>query len=223
MKISLITPTCNRQKAIENCERWMARQTVKPDEWIVADGGSRPAKLSMQQIHLHHPQPAGADNLTHNILSAIDVVSGDIIIIIEDDDWYRTDHIERCVEGLEQAPAYGCNWLYYYHVRDRRWVEMKNRGAALCQTALIRPELSRMKKAAESARTQQSYAIDGRFWAGIERYATGVQTVVGIKGFYSDNGLGVGHRSHPRMKWNGDPQCKVLRRWIGDDANRYSQ
>ena len=220
MSISLITPTCNRQAAIENCERWIARQTIKFDEWIVADGGDSPVTLTMGQTHLHNPQPQGAQNLTANILAALERVSSDIVIIIEDDDWYRADHIERCIEGLNSAPVYGCNWLNYYHVRDRRWVEMRNRGAALCQTAFYRAEINRMRQAAREAHKQGSYTIDGRFWAGIESYATGVQTVVGIKGFYS-SGLGVGHRSHSRMKWQSDPRYKTLYEWIGDDAQYY--
>src|SRR5690606_25010357 len=47
MRISIITPTADRPRGIELCERYMARQTVQPHEWVVADGGHIPAKLTM--------------------------------------------------------------------------------------------------------------------------------------------------------------------------------
>lgn len=222
MKISVITPTCDRPFGIALCERYMARQTVQPDEWIVADGGQALAPLTMGQTHIHEPRPAGAGNLTGNILNALDAVTGDVVVIVEDDDWYRTDHIEMALEGLAGAPVYGCNWLHYYHVGDRRWSKFRNRGAALCQTAFRRELLDRMKASAEYAASHASYSIDGRFWSGLERYATAPQTVVGIKGLPGTKGLGVGHRSNPRVNWTHDPDMTELRRWVGSDAENYA-
>lgn len=91
MRLSIITPTCDRPAGIALCERYMARQTLQPHEWIVADGGSTPAALTMGQVHLHHPGERGAANLAGNILRALDAVTGDAVVVWEDDDWYAPD------------------------------------------------------------------------------------------------------------------------------------
>ena len=70
-KVSLITTTCDRPFGIGLMEQYVAAQTIQPDEWIVADGGSVPAILTKGQIHLHNPQPAGAKNLADNVLAAL--------------------------------------------------------------------------------------------------------------------------------------------------------
>src|SRR5687768_6841694 len=50
--ITVITPTADRPAAWPLAERWMARQTVQPDQWIVADDGIAPAPLTMGQQHI---------------------------------------------------------------------------------------------------------------------------------------------------------------------------
>src|SRR5690606_9818079 len=119
MRVSVITPTCDRPRGIELCERWMARQTMRPDEWIVADSGQIAASLTMGQIHLRQPMPPGAQNLASNILRALDAATGDVVIFAEDDDYYRADHIEQCINGLATKSAYGCPTLNYFNVAHR--------------------------------------------------------------------------------------------------------
>lgn len=221
MKISVITPTCDRPFGIKLCEKYMARQSVQPDEWIVGDGGQTPAPLTMGQTHIHQPKPPGAANLTGNLQAALEAVTGDVLLIMEDDDWYRADHIEKAMQGLVEAPVYGCNWLHYYHVGERRWSKFRNRGSALCQTAMRGDMIGRFRAAVAYARQHGSYGVDGRFWSGLESHATAEQTVVGIKGLPGTRGLGVGHRSHPRVRWQHDPDLSELRRWIGEDAEAY--
>lgn len=223
MRISLITPTCDRPRGIELCERYMARQTVKPDEWIVADGGMVPAKLAMGQVHLRQPSEAGAANLAGNILRALDAATGDIVVVVEDDDHYAPNHIEACVNGLRQQPAYGCNRLTYFNVEHRCWVKMANRGSALCQTAFRSELIPDMRRAAEEAMAAGSFGIDGRFWSGRQHMANGTRTVIGIKGLAGTPGLGIGHRpkSSRGRVWRDDPKMKVLRQLIGDDVENY--
>lgn len=221
--ITAITPTCDRPFGIALCEKYMARQTVQPDEWIVADGGQIPAKLSMGQRHLWEKRDPGPGNLTANMRRAVEAAEGDLVVIVEDDDWYRSDHIEMAVQGLTEAPVYGCGWLQYYHVPDRRWARFRNRGSALCQTAFRASEKRRMLGAIDAAQSSGSYGIDGMFWTGRESLANGPQTVIGMKGLPGTKGLGVGHRSHPRVNWKHDPDLCELRRWIGNDATEYEK
>lgn len=223
MRISVITPTADRPRGIALCERYMARQTVQPDEWIVADGGQVPAKLTMGQIHLHEPSPPGAANLAANILRALDAVTGDAVVIFEDDDYYRPDHIAACVAGLKRWSAYGCPRLLYFNVEHRCWVQMANRGAALCQTAFRAELIQDMRRAAQDAIVAGSFGIDGRFWSSRTHMANGAQTVIGIKGLAGTPGLGIGHRpkSKPGRRWQPDPEMNVLRQMIGADVENY--
>ena len=103
--ITVITPTCDRPRGIELCEQYMRRQTVQPDQWIVADSGQDRARLTMGQIHIHKPMQPGARNLAQNMMAALDRASGDFVVIVEDDDWYKPDHIEKCFAGLVTSPV----------------------------------------------------------------------------------------------------------------------
>ena len=88
MTLSCITCTSDRPWAMARAEYQMARQTVQPDEWLVADDGKVPATLTRGQRHLRlPPQPTGSASLAHNLLAALQAARGDYLIIIEDDDW----------------------------------------------------------------------------------------------------------------------------------------
>lgn len=223
MRISVITTTCDRQRGVELCEKYMARQTVKPDEWIVADSGAAPATLTMGQIHIHKTEPPGARNLGNNVLRALDAVTGDIVIFVEDDDYYLSNHIEECVKGLRDKLVHGCPDLRYYNVKHRCFIEMKNRGSALCQTAFHASLIPEMCAAAISAREANRFDIDGRFWLHRREQSIGPTTVIGIKGVQGTAGLGMGHRpnSSTRRQWTPDPNYNKLREWIGADAEAY--
>lgn len=219
MKISVITPTCDRQAGIALAEKYMARQTLQPHEWIVADGSATPAVLTAGQVHLHVPAAPGAANLANNMLRALDAVTGDVVVVVEDDDWYAPEHIDTCVHYLQYNKAYGCPRLQYYNVQHRMWRAMKNNGSALCQTAFSADLIPRMRNSIEAALAHNDFGLDRRFWAGIQGLAVGPVTTIGIKGLPGCKGLGIGHR--PDGRWFKDPQFKKLREWIGDDVENY--
>ena len=52
MSITVITPTADQPIGMRLLEKYMARQTVQPDEWIVADDGEVPARLALGQKHI---------------------------------------------------------------------------------------------------------------------------------------------------------------------------
>ena len=103
MKISVITPTCDRAVAIALAERFMAWQTLLPDEWIIVDGGQTPASCTMGQIHLHEARPPGAANFAHNLLNGLARARGDLIVFWEDDDWYSRGHLQTMVAAALAA------------------------------------------------------------------------------------------------------------------------
>lgn len=130
MKISIITPTGGRQQAFKLCERWMKRQTLQPDEWIVVDDYEKPTKCKMGQKVIRRKPfwQYGRMTLQKNLLEALKVVTGDIILIIEDDDWYSPNYIENMVKKFktlsegksisESSLLIGEGLTMYYNMRN---------------------------------------------------------------------------------------------------------
>lgn len=219
--ITVITPTCDRPEGIKLLERWMARQTLQPDRWLVCDGGEVPAALTMDQEHHHVARPVGAENFASNVLQGLALVDAGAVIFMEDDDWYAPNHIETCMEALKYQPAYGSDRLWYFNVRHKAWVQWRNHGASLAQTAFRAALIEQAVEATKQALWAGDYTIDGRFWKSMTKYANGKHTSIGIKGLPGAKGLGQGHRVD--VRWNRDPQCVKLREWIGEDADAYLQ
>lgn len=219
--ITLITPTADRPEAISRCERWIAQQTIKFDQWIVADDGNTPATLTMGQEHIVRPRTAeGGASLANNILAALPHVRGDVVVIIEDDDAYRPNHLQVCADRLRQHGATGCTWLNYYNLDFKAWRRIKNSCAALCNTAFRVEHLPQLELAARYALERGEYHIDRYFWRAVGNAGLHEEeTVIGIKGLPGIKGIGIGHR--PGKGWIPDQSGKKLREWLGEDARHY--
>jgi hypothetical protein len=125
--IVALTPTGGRPEAFVLCEKYMARQTVMPDAWIVVDDVDPPTKCTMgQQVvrpeprHQHYSEP----NSQHrNILAGLPQMGADdLLIIFEDDDWYSADYIETQKQFAERYPHLGMFGQVpsrYYRVDER--------------------------------------------------------------------------------------------------------
>jgi hypothetical protein len=203
----------------------MRRQTRLPDEWVVADGGMNPARCTMGQTHVIEQRPPGPWNFACNLLNGIDHATGDAIVVWEDDDHYRPDHIERMAARAEEGgQLIGSEDMQrYYNVASRQWRVFHNVGASMCQTAIARPLWSLFKQVIQQCQGRNAYTIDQTLWRRAGRNAwsiLGQMTVVGIKGLPGRVGLGVGHR--PDARWNYDPDLVQLREWIGNDADTYA-
>lgn len=222
MRVSVITPTADQPLGLMLLEHYMARQTVQPDRWIVADDGVEPAKLTMGQTHLVRERVAdGGRSLAGNMLAALSQAAGDVVVVFEHDDWYSPRHIEVCLDRLKHAKATGSKFQRYYNVEHRCWRRMLNIGSALCNTAFTADLVPTMQRAAESAMRAGSYGVDRLFWDSVKagRDVHDVDTVVGIKGLPGRPGLGMGHR--PDRQWTDDPQMRQLADWIGEDVENY--
>lgn len=223
MKISLVTPTADQPLGMLLAEQYIARQTIGFHEWIVADDGTVPARLSMGQKHLiRQRQHEGGRSLAGNMLAALPHVTGEIVVMVEHDDWYSPLHLATSLQRLQRAKATGNGYQRYYNVHHRCYRLMKNVGSALCNTAFTADLIPAMQRAAETAMRTGGYGVDRLFWDSIdegEKDVHDVETVVGIKGLPGRPGLGMGHR--PAEGWTLDPQLAQLREWIGEDVENY--
>lgn len=220
MKVTLITPTADQPMGIFLCERYMARQTAKFHQWIVADDGEIPATLTMGQQHLvRRREHDGGRSLAGNILAALPHVKGDVVVIIEHDDYYAANHLHVCIDRLKSAEATGSRWQRYYNIEHRSHRLMRNIGSALCNTSFRVSLLRQFEAAAHAAFRKGEIGLDRLFWDSIEGDVHDINTVVGIKGLPGRRGLGLGHR--PGNGWTADPDMKVLQEWIGSDVENY--
>lgn len=224
MKVSVITPTCDRPIAFALSEGWMARQTVQPQEWIVADGGQQPVVCTQGQRHLHAPAPAGVQNFASNLVRALEAVRGDIVVCWEDDEWYGPTHLEQALSLFTaDTLAVGDDEQRYYHLPRRCWRTFQHTGASLSQTALRASAIPELLASIRECAARSSYGVDAAFWKRLApattRRARG-QTSVGIKGLPGQVGLGIGHR--PDHQWTADPSGRTLRTWVGADAVTYA-
>jgi glycosyltransferase involved in cell wall biosynthesis len=106
--VSIITPVLNRADSIERCLASVAKQTYRPIEHIVVDGGSSDGTLQ----HIQRHQPANTrfhwvsepdDGMYHAINKGIALARGDVVAYLNSDDLYFPWSVEEAVLGLRPA------------------------------------------------------------------------------------------------------------------------
>lgn len=223
--LTIITPHCDRPEALSLCERWVGRQSRKPDQWILVDDGHIAAEPSAGQDHVRRPAgDPGFLSLCRNLLAALPLVKGEIVAVIENDDWYAPGHLSDLADRLERVALAGSIWQPYYNLPTKRWHVFRNIGASLCQTGFRRELLPLFRQAIETCIEKQTYGVDGTFWRvcrarDVHEDNPEIRTSIGIKGLPGRAGLGVGHR--PDKRWDLDENGDVLREWVGADADVY--
>jgi len=195
-------------------------------EWIVADDGIEPAALTMGQIHVRRQREKDcqpAQSFCRNLLAAIAVATGDVVVFWEHDDWYAPRHLETVCNQLNGAALLaGDDQQRYYNVAHRCWRIFRNRGASLCQTAMRSSELERFGQVVRECLAASRFYVDFKLWEGTpssRRALARADTVLGIKGLPGRPGLGIGHR--PDKQWTKDESFAQLWAWIGNDAELY--
>ncbi len=221
-KHTLITLTCDQPIGFGLCERYMARQTwpLERVQWIVVDDGEEPATPTLGQTYVRRvrrPGQVGAESFCLNLLSALPLVKGSHVAFIEHDDWYAPTYLEAAMAQFRASTIMvGDDEQRYFHVGRREWRTFNNIGACLCQTVIRRDQVGYFQRMVEICLARKAYGVDAQFWRSHPRAKWQInrsKTVVGIKGLPGRPGLGLGHR--PDQKWNADPTCAQLQKWIG--------
>ena len=108
MLISLITPTFNRPERLAKALASVRGQTYAQWQHIVIDDGDGRGKALADQLEDTRIQafqnPGKGQTPARNF--AISQAKGDIIALLDDDDWYDDPfHLEKVVQSLSEAPA----------------------------------------------------------------------------------------------------------------------
>lgn len=231
MTITVFTPTCDRPEAFRLCETFLNRQTRQPDQWIIVDDSEVPAfvtpacKVNFQ--YFHRPEFRGKGSMVKKLRMILEagLVTSDILVFIEDDDWYDPTYLEWVEKAMHGQVLIGEGRNLYYNVQHRWWFDHGNlQHASLCATAVHRsafPQLSR-----EAQNTEDPF-IDSRLWKSVrgrkmvfDPHKLGRRLSVGIKAMPGVKGYGSGHDRDAGWAIK-DPTMVKLRELIGEDAQHY--
>lgn len=96
MKISIITPTFNSGKTIEDTIKSVVSQTYQDIEYIIVDGGSTDdtlKKLEQYKDHITKVISAPPKGIYDAMNKGIEATTGDVVGIINSDDFYANDRV----------------------------------------------------------------------------------------------------------------------------------
>jgi len=123
-KVSVCTPTFNRRPFIKHMIKCFDNQTYPKDkmEWIIVDDGTDKVKdlvethPNVKYFELDNKMPLGKKrNFMHT------KVTGDIIVYMDDDDYYPPERVAHAVETLLNNPNAMCAgsseiYIYFRHI-----------------------------------------------------------------------------------------------------------
>ena len=124
--VSLVTPTYNRRRFIPSLIRCIEQQTYPKDrlEWIVLDDGQDLVGDLFKQCSLNVTYIYSDEKLTigekRNKLN--ELAKGDIIVAIDDDDFYFPERVMSAVTSLNSNPTIdlaGSSEVYMYFTKSK--------------------------------------------------------------------------------------------------------
>jgi len=236
MKTYVITCTGDRPEALKLCNHYMQRQGHQDFTWIVADdsANSIPEKPKRCDTFLlrKFEKPGGHSLLGNlrfalmHILQAPGPDPDDLVLIVEDDDWYHAGYIGMMQHYARVLPPeivlFGESHTRYYNVRWRTYRHNDNaEWASLCATCFKASFIPDMLKIAQNADPDRPFIDVIAFTENAERaHLFLTDFVCGIKGMPGRTGIGHGHtEACKRLK--RDPWLETLRDWTGPDCERY--
>lgn len=246
--MTVITPTGDRPLTFALCRHWMARQTLKPDQWIVVDDGQTALRPDLFMKYIRRlPGPADPKfTMLANLTAALPEIAGDKIIFFEDDEYYAPDFIATMARQLDRAELAGIMRSKYYHLPSGGYFKHTNIfHASLAETGFRRGFLNQFKTLLNESRD----FLDIRIWRSVaggmvgmsarpgqstasmtERMLAGGRGLLfddverplylGMKGLPGRTGIGIGHNAVNYPHFDSTDR-RMLRQWIPDDYKIY--
>lgn len=153
LRIAVLIPDRgDRPELLENCLRMIAAQTLQPVEVYVV-GVFCNIKTTNEYIKtsLAIEPIGGVCDITkryrigYNGLCEINCLRPfDLIALIENDDWYSPDYLERMAEqwvAAGEPDLFGTAYTMYYHVYQRGYFEFAHPDRASAMNTFIKPGL----------------------------------------------------------------------------------
>ena len=123
--VSVLTPTYNRRKFIPSLIQCYRSQDYPKDrmEWILLDDGQEPSKdlfdtlaADIPNIHYIHTTKKENIGVKRNVLNQL--AKGDILVSMDDDDWYHPERVSHVVKKFQINPTInlaGSSEIYMYY------------------------------------------------------------------------------------------------------------
>ena len=224
--ITVITPTCDRPIAFQRCNYYFNNQLKSfPVQWIVIDSGINKIKPKNQNIYISIKCNQNKNkDIAKNYLSALDYISFNIVVFMEDDDWYANDYLKFVYDNFDDSDIVGCQRNKYYNVTENYYFKNGNfRHSSLCSTAISKKiALNEFKRHCEIAFKKSHKFIDLKLWRSKvnKKFIKSNNKVIGMKCLPGKKGL-AGHRI--REKYLKDNDLKTLYSWLPkEDADWYA-
>lgn len=112
MKISIITPTCERPNYLRGIYQLIQKQTHQDWEWLIYDTSLQPVQFSNKKITYIHDRDIVSIGQKRNRLK--EIASGDIIVHFDDDDYYAPTYLESVLKYLDGFSLFTLHsWFSY--------------------------------------------------------------------------------------------------------------
>ena len=108
-RITVFTPTRNRDYIIDTLYKSLCAQTFKDFEWLIMDNGTDETEDKVRQYkqdgkienikYFHNPERVGINRAMND---AVKVAEGDLFFKVDDDDYLTNDALE-CIDRWEQT------------------------------------------------------------------------------------------------------------------------
>jgi hypothetical protein len=192
-KIGILIPDRNdRPLFLANCIRMMDNQTLKPDKICLVNYENKSNDVDITQRYR-----LGYENLN-------DLV--DIILFIENDDYYHPTYIETMVNKwneLNNPDILGTNYTIYYHLELKKYFTMNHQRRASAMNTLIKTKLD------------LKFPVDNDPYTDIFLW---LHNGLNGKTFKPENIISIGMK-HGVGKCGGKNHVDYLERFINNDEN----
>jgi glycosyltransferase involved in cell wall biosynthesis len=137
--VSIVTPTYNRRRFIPSLIECVKSQTYPRIEWIILDDGTDKVGDLFENVGnvRYYTEgckrlPTEPDLLSHDVKLTIGakrnklngLAMGDIIVCMDDDDYYPPECVSHCVEKLTRFNICGSSELYVFFSHNKTIYKM---------------------------------------------------------------------------------------------------
>jgi hypothetical protein len=188
----IVTPSRgDRPQLLEHCRKQVLGQTAAYNYHCVVDykpNNFKPDLKDRIKVGYDHALELGAD----------------WIVIMEDDDAYDKNYLHRVLLNCDKSDFIGCEFSYYYNLKNRTWDKLIHKGRSSLYTTAFR--VSAMKTFAWHR--AHDVFLDQNIWNYAKRFR---RTFIDAGAIGIKHGTGLtGGKGHKMVFRNRDPELKWL-------------
>jgi len=229
--IAIITPTGDRPEMLAILKGCVERQSIRPSSWVVVDDGAVPSSRIVSDLpyvkYVRRERTEKGHTLKWQMLEALRHVETDVVVIMEDDDWYGADYLKNTLDAMADAELFGWKDRVYYHLQSATCRKLATSGWAIWALTAFRKSV--YKKIMDILPSVKGHNVDVYIWKYTDAVKRTARQLIkhkrdwfylGIKGcFVGRPGLTKAHR-HLSFRID-DAENRILNRIIGNDKDKY--